>query len=67
MAMLVDLDAIARKLLDENVETDEDEIGLEAVRCPHNHREVRILYPMMDRVFSDPERAGMFSEMTKRK
>jgi regulator of cell morphogenesis and NO signaling len=61
------LDAIAQKLLDENFETNEEEVGLETVLCPHNHKEEGILYPMMDQVFSEPERAGMFSEMTKRK
>ncbi len=61
------LDAIAQKLAEKNFETDEDEIGLETVLCPHNHKEESILYPMMDQVFSEPERAEMFSEMRKRK
>ncbi len=28
--------------------------------CPHNHQEEGILYPMMDQVFSEPERAEIF-------
>jgi regulator of cell morphogenesis and NO signaling len=61
------LDAITRKLPEENFETEGEEIGLETVLCPHNHKEEGILYPMMDQVFSELERAGMFSEMSKRK
>ena len=61
------LDAIARKLADESIETDEEEMGLEAVLCPHNHKEEGILYPMMDQMFSESERARMFSEMSKNK
>lgn len=61
------LDSIARKLADENFETDEEEMGLETVLCPHNHKEEGILYPMMDQIFSEPERTEMFSEMNKSK
>ncbi len=61
------LDAIAQKLAEKNFETDEEEMGLETVLCPHNQKEESILYPMMDQVFSEPDRAGMFSEMSKRK
>ncbi|HEX5398577.1 MAG TPA: hemerythrin domain-containing protein [Verrucomicrobiae bacterium] len=61
------LEAIAQKLAEENFETNDEEIRLEAVLCPHNHKEEGILYPMMDQVFSEPERAGMFLEMNKSK
>lgn len=57
------LDAIAGKLAEETFETADDEFALEAVLCPHNHKEEGILYPMMDQVFSDLERSGMFLEM----
>lgn len=61
------LDAIAGKLADENFETEEDEQMLETVLCPHNHKEEGILYPMMDHVFSEQERAGMFLKMNDKK
>jgi regulator of cell morphogenesis and NO signaling len=57
------LDAIAGKLAEENFETADDEFALDAVLCPHNHKEEGILYPMMDQVFSEQERSGMFLEM----
>lgn len=60
------LDAIAGKLADENFETEADELELESVLCPHNHKEEGILYPMMDQVFSEQERAGMFLEMNNK-
>ena len=61
------LDAIAGNLAKENFETEEDELKLESVLCPHNHEEEGILYPMMDHVFSDQERAGMFLKMNDKK
>ena len=61
------MEAIARKLTEENFETEEDEQALEAVLCPHNHKEEGILYPMMDHAFSEQERAGIFEEMGKTK
>ena len=57
------LDAIARKLAEQNFQTDEEEISLAMVLCAHNHKEEGILYPVMDRVFSEQERAAMFLEM----
>jgi regulator of cell morphogenesis and NO signaling len=57
------LEAIAQKLVEESFETDEEELALETVLCPHNHKEEGILYPMMDQVFSERERAEMFLEM----
>ena len=50
------LDAIAAKLTEKNFETDEEEMGLETVLCPHNHKEESILYPMMDQTFSELDR-----------
>ena len=57
------LDAIARKLAEHNFDTDNEEAGLVPVLCVHNQKEESILYPMMDRTFSEQERAAMFSEM----
>jgi regulator of cell morphogenesis and NO signaling len=57
------LDAIARKLAEQNLHTDHEEMGLGTVLSAHNHKEEGILYPMMDQVFSEQERAAMFLEM----
>ena len=61
------LDAIAGKLAEENFETDDEEMRLEAILCPHNHKEEGILYPIMDHVFSEQERTGMFLKMNDKK
>lgn len=61
------MNAIAGKLAEENFETADDEFALEAVLCPHNHKEEGILYPMMDQVFGEPERSGLFLEMNNEK
>ena len=57
------LDVIGRKLAEQNFHTDDEEMRLEAVLRAHNHKEESILYPMMDQVFSEQERAAMFLEM----
>jgi regulator of cell morphogenesis and NO signaling len=57
------LDAIARKLAEQNFDTDDEEARLVPALCVHNQKEESILYPMMDRMFSEQERVGMFSEM----
>jgi hemerythrin-like domain-containing protein len=57
------LDAIARKLTDQNFDTDDEETRLVPLLCVHNQKEGGILYPMMDRMFSEQQRATMFSEM----
>jgi len=57
------LDSIALKLSEENFETSDEESQLESVLCPHNHKEEGILYPMMDQVFDEQERTGMFLKM----
>jgi regulator of cell morphogenesis and NO signaling len=57
------LDAIARKLEEQNFDTDAEEARLVPVLGMHNQKEEAILYPMMDRMFSEQERAAMFSEM----
>ena len=60
------LDDIAEKLARNDYETEFEEMGLQGVLCPHNHKEEGILYPMMDQMFSELERARMFSEMNKK-
>lgn len=57
------LEAVAQKIAEENFETKDDELALETILCPHNHKEEGILYPMMDQVFSEQERTDMFLEM----
>lgn len=57
------LDAIARKLTEQNFDTDDEETRLVPLLCVHNQKEESILYPIMDRMFSEQQRALMFSEM----
>jgi len=56
------LDAIAEKLA-RNDDTEVEEMGLQAVLCPHNQKEEGILYPMIDQVTGAEERAGIFARM----
>ena len=59
------LDAIALKLDRQDFGTEEEELGLEAVLCPHNQKEEGILYPMIDQVVGEDERAEIFAAMEK--
>ncbi len=61
------LDAIACKLAEENFETEAEDMQLKAALCPHNHKEEGIVYPVMDQVFSERERAKMFLEINNKK
>ncbi len=54
------LNAIAAKLAQDDNDTDVEEMGLQSVLCPHNHKEESILYPMIDQVIGAEERAGIF-------
>ncbi len=54
------LNAIAAKLAQDDNDTDVEEMGLQSVLCPHNHKEESILYPMIDQVIGTEERAGIF-------
>lgn len=58
-------DSIACKLTEENFET--EEISLETVLCPRDHKEEGILYPMMDHVFSEQQRNEMFLKMNHKR
>jgi iron-sulfur cluster repair protein YtfE (RIC family) len=40
-------------------------MALEAVLCPHNQKEESILYPMIDQVVEQEERAEIFAAMDK--
>ena len=57
------LETIARKLAEGDCDTGMDEMGLQAVLCPHNHKEENILYPMIDRITADEERTEIFNKM----
>lgn len=57
------LDAIAEKLARADADTEVEEMGLQAVLCPHNHKEENILYPMIDQVTGAEERAAIFTRM----
>ena len=61
------LDAIALKLNQQDFATEEEEMGLEAVLCPHNQKEEDVLYPMIDQVVGDDERTEIFAAMDKTK
>jgi len=58
------LDAIAEKLARGDCDTEVEEMGLQAVLCPHNHKEESILYPMIDQVTDAEERAEIFARMS---
>ena len=57
------LDDIAEKLARNDYETEFEEMGLQGVLCPHNHKEESILYPMIDQVTGAEERADIFARM----
>ncbi len=59
------LNAIALKLSREDFATEEEEMGLEAVLCPHNEKEETIVYPMVDQMVGVDERAQIFAAMDK--
>ena len=59
------LDAIALKLNRQDFATEEEEMALEAVLCPHNQKEESILYPMLDQMVGGEERAEIFAAMDK--
>jgi len=58
------LDAIAEKLARNDFDTEVEEMGLQGVLCPHNHKEENILYPMIDQVTGAEERAEIFARMS---
>lgn len=59
------LEAMALKLARQDFDTEEEEMGLEAVLCPHNEKEEQILYPMLDQMLGEQERAEIFAAMEK--
>lgn len=59
------LDVIGLKLSRQDFATEDEEMSLEAVLCPHNQKEESILYPMIDQVVGQEERAEIFAAMDK--
>ncbi len=59
------LEAIALKLSRQDFGTEEQEMALEAVLCPHNEKEEGILYPMIDQMVGADERREIFAAMEK--
>lgn len=59
------LNAIAEKLARGDCDTTIEEMGLQSVLCPHNHKEESILYPMIDQVTGDEERTEIFARMSE--
>lgn len=61
------LEVLAHKLGQQDFNTEDEEMSLEAVLCPHNQKEEGILYPMIDQVVGQAEREEIFAAMEKRK
>jgi iron-sulfur cluster repair protein YtfE (RIC family) len=57
------LEAIHEKVKARNPESDQEEERLQAVLISHNMKEERILYPAIDKVLEDNERASLFKAM----
>lgn len=65
--ILVYLDEISRKLAQGNFATGDEEGRLETVLRLHNHKEEEALYPAMDQILNDEQRAAVFVAMKKAK
>lgn len=57
------LEAIHRKVQEQSLESDREEQRLVELLKSHNMKEERILYPSMDQVISDEERAAIYQAM----
>jgi hypothetical protein len=42
-----------------------EEMGLQTVLCPHNHKEENILYPTIDQITAAEEKADIFARMSQ--
>lgn len=60
------LEELAEKLARNDTETEVEEVGLQGVLCPHNHKEENIVYPMIDQVTEVAERKEIFARMGSR-
>jgi iron-sulfur cluster repair protein YtfE (RIC family) len=59
------LDTLAGKLACNDYDTEAEEMELQGVLCPHNHKEENMLYPMIDQVTGPEERKEIFARMTR--
>ena len=59
------LDAIALKVARRDFASEEEEMGLEAVLCPHNQKGEGVLYPMIDQVVGEDEPMEIFAAMDR--
>lgn len=57
------LEAIHRKVEEQNLDTDQDEQTLSNLLSSHNRKEERALYPAIDNVISAEERGKIFNDM----
>jgi iron-sulfur cluster repair protein YtfE (RIC family) len=57
------LEAIHRKVANQNVDSDQEEQGLLNLLSSHNRKEERALYPAIDQVTSAEEREAVFLNM----
>jgi hemerythrin superfamily protein len=59
------LEALHQKVRQRDVDSEEEEEGLLKVLLAHNQKEEGVLYPALDRVATDGERAEMFQRMSE--
>jgi len=65
--ILVYLKEIAEKLAEGDFATEDEEAGLEMVLSMHNQKEEEALYPALDQILNDEQRAAVFVAMNKAK
>jgi hemerythrin-like domain-containing protein len=63
--ILVYLDEISAKLAQGNLTTSDEESRLESLLRLHNQKEEQALYPAMDEILNDEQRAAVFVAMKK--
>jgi len=57
------LEAIHRKVAEENPDSDQEEQALTALLASHNLKEERVLYPSLDQVTTEEERKAVYRRM----
>jgi hemerythrin-like domain-containing protein len=59
------LDAVDAKLRNDDPSSENEEWGLLAALAVHNEKEEKVLYPTLDRLLSDAEKAEAFTAMAR--
>jgi iron-sulfur cluster repair protein YtfE (RIC family) len=59
------LEALHAKVLQHDVDSDQEELRLLEVLFAHNQKEENVLYPAIDRLSTDQEKADMFHRMSE--